>query len=151
MLISIGIVMLSGAAGGIINALVSDNGFIIPSEETVEGASIIRPGFAGNIFLGAVCAFISWGLYGVFNNTVIYGNATGFISADIPITISAVACTVLVGVGGARWLTNEVDKKLQSIAAKAAVASKTSLDDVRKIPIVMPARPFYVAKEMYHK
>ena len=49
--------------GGIINALVSDNGFVKPSEETAGEVTIIRPGFAGNILLGAVAAFISWGLY----------------------------------------------------------------------------------------
>jgi len=49
MLIPIGIVMLSGAVGGIVNALVSDNGFVRPSEETQGDVTIIRPGFAGNI------------------------------------------------------------------------------------------------------
>ena len=75
MLIPIGVIMLSGAIGGIINALVSDNGFIKPSEETAGEVTIIRPGFAGNILLGAVAAFISWGLYGAFANTVLFGTA----------------------------------------------------------------------------
>jgi len=34
MLVPIGVIMLSGAVGGIVNALVSDNGFIKPSEES---------------------------------------------------------------------------------------------------------------------
>jgi len=67
MLIPIGVIMLSGAVGGIINALVSDNGFVKPSEETAGEVTIIRPGFAGNILLGSVAAFISWGLYGAFS------------------------------------------------------------------------------------
>ena len=73
MLIPIGIIMLSGAVGGIVNALVSDNGFIKPSEETAGDVTIIRPGFAGNILLGGMAAFISWGLYGAFSNAVVYG------------------------------------------------------------------------------
>jgi hypothetical protein len=56
------IILLSGAFGGIINAIISDNGFIRPREETVDSVTIIRPGLAGNILLGAVAAFISWGL-----------------------------------------------------------------------------------------
>ncbi|MCX6669756.1 MAG: hypothetical protein NTV25_08150 [Methanothrix sp.] len=58
---SIGIIMLSGAVGGIINALVSDNGFIKPREESAGDVTIIRPGFAGNVLLGGAAAFISWG------------------------------------------------------------------------------------------
>lgn len=143
--------MLSGAAGGIINALVRDNGFIMPGKETTEGVSIIWPGFAGNIFLGALSAFISWGLYELFSNAILNGNATGFISADIPITISIITDAVLVSIVGARWLTNEVNKKLLSAAANAACASKASFNDIRKIPIVTSARTFSMAKEMYHK
>jgi hypothetical protein len=62
MLVPIGVIMLSGAVGGIVNALVSDNGFIKPSEESAGEVTIIRPGFAGNVLLGAVAAFVSWGL-----------------------------------------------------------------------------------------
>jgi len=143
--------MLSGAAGGIINALVRDNGLIMPGKKTAEGVNIIWPGFAGNIFLGAVCAFIFWGLCELFSNSILNGNATGFITADIPITISVITYAVLVGIVGARWLTNEVDKKLQSMAANAAGTSKASFNDIRKIPIAASARTFSMAKEMYHK
>lgn len=146
LLISIGIVTLSGAAGGIINALVSDKGFMMPSEETAEGVCVIRPGFAGNIFLGAVCALIFWGLYGTFCSA-----AAGLISADIPITISTITYAILLGLGGARWLTNKVNKKLLSTAANAAGASRASFENVQNIPIVTSARTFSMAKEMYHK
>lgn len=63
--------MFSGAVGGIVNALVSDNGFVRPSEETAGDVTIIRPGIAGNLILGSVAAFISWGLYGAFSNVVV--------------------------------------------------------------------------------
>ena len=91
MLIPIGVIMLSGAVGGIINALVSDNGFVKPSEETAGEVTIIRPGFAGNILLGAVAAFISWGLYGAFSNTVLFGTATGVGTDDITVSIASIA------------------------------------------------------------
>ncbi|HNY33072.1 MAG TPA: hypothetical protein PKK68_00310, partial [Methanothrix soehngenii] len=76
MLVPIGVIMLSGAVGGIVNALVSDNGFIKPSEESAGEVTIIRPGFAGNVLLGAVAAFVSWGLYGAFSNVVVWGAST---------------------------------------------------------------------------
>ena len=149
MLIPIGVIMLSGAVGGIINALVSDNGFIKPSEETAGEVTIIRPGFAGNILLGAVAAFISWGLYGAFSNTVLFGTATGIGTDDITVSIASIAGALLVGIGGARWLTNEVDKKLLRTAAATAAASKSSFDDSQKIAIATPAQAFNIAKKMY--
>jgi hypothetical protein len=149
MLIPIGIVMLSGAVGGIVNALVSDNGFVRPSEETTDDVVIIRPGFAGNILLGAVAAFISWGLYGAFSSVVIWGSSSGMGTAEISVSISSIAGAVLIGIGGARWLTNEVDKKLLRTAAVTAAASKASFDDSQKIARATPAQAFNIAKNMY--
>jgi hypothetical protein len=149
MLIPIGIVMLSGAVGGIVNALVSDNGFVRPSEETAGDVTIIRPGFAGNILLGAMAAFISWGLYGAFSNAVIWGANTGLGREEVTVSIASIAGAVLVGIGGARWLTNEVDKKLLRTAAVTAAASKPSFDDSQKIARATPAQAFNIAKKMY--
>ena len=149
MLIPIGIIMLSGAIGGIVNALVSDNGFIKPSEETAGEVTIIRPGFAGNILLGAVAAFVSWGLYGAFSNAVLFGTTSGIGTDDITVSIASIAGALLVGIGGARWLTNEVDKKLLRTAAATAAASKSSFDDSQKIAIATPAQAFNIAKKMY--
>ena len=149
MLMPIGIIALSGAVGGVINALVSDNGFIKPREETAENVTIIRPGFAGNILLGGVAAFISWGLYGAFSSTIVYGAVSGAGSQEVSVTISSIAGAVLVGIGGARWLTNEVDKRLLRTAASTAAASRESFDDAQKIAVSTPAQAFNIAKKMY--
>ena len=149
MLIPIGVIMLSGAVGGIVNALVSDNGFVKPSEESAGAVTIIRPGFAGNILLGAVAAFISWGLYGAFADAVLFGTASGIGAEEISVSISSIAGALLVGIGGARWLTNEVDKKLLRTAAATAAASKANFDDSQKIAMATPAQAFNIAKKMY--
>jgi hypothetical protein len=146
----IGIILLSGAFGGIINAIVSDNGFIRPREETVDNVTIIRPGFAGNILLGAVAAFISWGLYGAFSGAIIYGSETGLV-ANISLSISTVAGAILIGIGGARWLTNEVDKTLLRTAAVTAAASRSSYEESQRIAISTPAQAFNIAKKMYEE
>ena len=143
--------MLSGAVGGIDNALVSDNGFIRPSEETTGDVTIIRPGFAGNILLGAMAAFISWGLYGAFSNVAVWGATSGMGTEEITVSISSIAGAVLMGIGGARWLTNEVDKKLLRTTAAVAAASKASFDDSQKIAKATPAQAFRIAKKMYHE
>lgn len=151
MLIPIGIVMLSGAVGGIVNALVSDNGFVRPSEESAGDVTIIRPGFAGNMLLGAVASFISWGLYGAFSSAAVWGATSGIGTQEISVSISSIAGAVLVGMGGARWLTNEVDKKLLRTAAATAAASKASFDDSQKIATATPAQAFNIAKKMYQE
>jgi len=148
-IIPIGIIILSGAVGGVINALVSDNGFIKPREETLDNETIVRPGFAGNILLGATASFISWGLYGAFSNAVVFGAANGTGTEEISVTISAIAGAILVGIGGARWLTNEVDKKLLRKAAVTAAASRSSFIDAQMMEDATPAGAFNIAKKMY--
>jgi hypothetical protein len=147
----IGIIIFSGAVGGVINALVSDNGFIKPMQESMKNETIIRPGVVGNILLGSVAAFISWGLYGAFSNAVVFGAVSGLGTGEVSVSISSIAGALLVGIGGARWLTNEVDKRLLRTAAATAAASKASFDDSQKIAIATPAEAFNIAKKMYQE
>ncbi len=51
---------LAGLVGGTINALLSDNGFVLPKQ--TEG--IFHPGWLGNALIGGVAAAVSWSLYG---------------------------------------------------------------------------------------
>ncbi len=46
--------------GGLINALVTDNGFVLATR--VHG--IVRPGAISNVAIGAVPALVSWAFYG---------------------------------------------------------------------------------------
>ena len=62
--IMLAIVCAAGATGGVINALLTDKGFIKPDKERVGDVKVYRPGFIGNIFTGAIAAGVSWGLYG---------------------------------------------------------------------------------------
>ena len=43
------IIFVFGAIGGVVNALLSDNGFILPRKEEQNNNRIIRPGFLVNI------------------------------------------------------------------------------------------------------
>ncbi len=149
MLISLGAILLSGAVGGVINAIISDNGFIRPREETIDSVVIVRPGVTGNIILGAVAAFISWGLYGAYSSTILYGALTGVGTDDLSISIAAVAGSILVGIGGARWLTNEVDKTLLRTAAVTAAAARPSFEESQRIAVSTPAQAFNIDKKMY--
>ena len=142
-------VCVAGALGGIVNALLTDNGFILPRTETANQVKIIRPGVIGNILIGIVAAGISWGLYGPFNLAVVFGTQPP--SADpLPhpyLTLAALAGAVLVGIGGAKWLTNEVDKKLLRAAASEAASRQPQPDAARGIMLATPADALSIAKK----
>ena len=150
MLLLFTIVVLAGAVGGIVNALLTENGFLVPRKETTSaGAVIIRPGFVGNVIVGGVAAGISWGLYGPLASFVLVGSAQAIAknpSADIGLSLSTVVGAVLIGIGGAKWLTNEVDKKLLKAAAVEAAKAKPSADASARIAMSSPSQSLEIAK-----
>jgi len=82
----------------VINAIISDNGFVVPREEIVDNVCIFRPGIAGNVLIGAVAAFISWGLYGSYSGTLIFSGSSGVGMSELNLTISSVAGAILIGI-----------------------------------------------------
>jgi len=107
------ILVIAGAVGGLVNAFLSTEGFIVSRMQTLgDGSRIWRPGFLGNVFVGSVTAFVLGGLYGPLAQIII-GNG-----GLIPINVGIVAGAVVSGVGGARLLTQEVDKKLADATNK---------------------------------
>jgi O-antigen/teichoic acid export membrane protein len=146
----IGLVFLAGAIGGVINALLTDNGFILPKYEDASGNKIWRPGVVGNVLIGAVAAVISWGLYGPFSDFIILPKpTTGDPSTGGPnITVAAFVGAILVGVAGAKWLSNEVDKKLLKAAASAAAAGQPSAAAPAQMMAVSPANALRIAQSL---
>jgi hypothetical protein len=120
----LGVVCVAGAVGGVINALLSDNGFVLPRQELVSDVSVLRPGVIGNILVGAVAAGVSWGLYGPLAVVTVLPLPSDKASTAA-LTLSALVGAVLVGAGGARWLTNEIDKSVLKSASTKAAAGKT--------------------------
>jgi hypothetical protein len=146
-------VVLSGAVGGLINALMTDNGFLLPRKEKVDtGASIFRPGYLGNLLIGAVGAAISWGLYGPLANYVIAGTAEALATNTnldtIGLSLSSMVGAALVGIGGARWLTNEVDKSLLRAAASKAAGGQPTNEASRQIALASPVDALRIASAM---
>jgi len=99
------LITIAGALGGVVNALLTDNGFILPRLQS----TILCPGFLSNVLVGAFAAFSSWSFYGSGASVEL---ATLTERATISLRFSALAGAFLVGVAGARWITNEVDKQL---------------------------------------
>jgi hypothetical protein len=141
------IIFAFGAVGGVVNALLTDNGFILPKKEQQDNTKIIRPGFLVNIFIGGIAALVSWGLYGPFAAVFIIGGANDPNLGNTGLSLSSVVGGLLVGVGGARWLTNEVDKKLLRAAASKAASGQPNDQKAIRISAAAPAEALRIAAE----
>lgn len=126
------LIATAGAIGGVINALLTDNGFVLPSR--VHG--VWCPGFLTNVLVGAFSAFASWAFYGSGASVDL---AQMSERAQISLRFSALAGALLVGVAGARWITNEVDKQLLRESVREA-AKKSIPNEVCDQVLRAPAR-----------
>jgi hypothetical protein len=120
------IVFVAGLLGGTVNALTSDNGFVLPRNQS----GILRPGWLGNALIGGIAGVVSWSLYGPLAGASII--AAGGESPGIKGSLTVAGCggAILVGVAGARWLSNEVDKSLLRAAGIAAEKKHPGSSDV---------------------
>ena len=115
------LISLAGGIGGVVNALLSDNGFVMPKWQR----NVWCPGILANVLLGTIAAFISWALYGAGAGVDIGQSARELIS----FRLSALAGAFVVGIAGAKWLTGEVDKKLLTESIKVAGAKKLTREE----------------------
>jgi hypothetical protein len=142
------VVATAGALGGMINALMTDNGFTFPKTESAGTTRIWRPGWVANVIVGLAAAVVSWGLYGPYANEVLVGKAHATNPQQFVLTLSSVIGAFLVGIGGSRYLTNQVDKSLlQASAAKAAAADADPLATVA-IATATPAEALQIAENL---
>lgn len=109
------LICLFGGLGGVVNALLTDNGFALPRKES----GVWCPGAISNIIIGSLAAFSSWAFYGS-------GAEFAFTdrSAAISLKFSVLAGAFLIGVAGAKWITAEVDKRLLKESVKVAASSE---------------------------
>ena len=108
----------AGAIGGVVNAFLSDNGFALPRK--VSG--VWCPGAISNILVGAMAAFSSWAFYGSGAAVELAGEQS--MRNLISLRFSALAGAFLVGVAGAKWITDEVGKRFYKESVKVAAISK---------------------------
>jgi hypothetical protein len=129
----------AGAVGGIVNALLSDNGFPLPKLQD----GILRPGIIGNLLLGAFAAVITWGLYGPLKDAVVMGlQPPGQVAATL--TVTTLVGAALAGAGGARVITNEIDKRF---LRKAGVDAASKQPDQTMATMMATASPAAIAAQ----
>lgn len=122
----------AGCVGGVLAALLSeDKGFAFPRfvkitlpDDSKITTNVLRPGFLGLILIGAVAATLSWALYGPLANEVIIGTATASAGTATGVTLAALGGAALVGAGGSKWLSSQVDQALLRQTATVAAAKK---------------------------
>jgi len=143
------VVGLAGLIGGLVNALMTDNGFIMPKKVVADQLTILRPGVLGNMFIGAVAAVVSWGLYGPMAAVIAIEGPSTPASGTVPLglPLASIVGAILVGIGGAKWLTAEVDKSLlRAAAAKAASGGgSTPTTKAQQIALAKPAQALEIA------
>jgi hypothetical protein len=143
------VIFAAGAVGGIVNALMTDNGFLMPRQESVRDTTIYRPGFLGNLIIGGVGALVSWGLYGPLSAYQLFSTSVGLDATNWGtggVSLASLVGAILIGVSGARWLTNEVDKTLLRAAAAEAANAKASPNASQQIMMAPPAQALNIAK-----
>lgn len=146
-------VALAGSVGGAVNALMTDNGFLMPkSEQASSGSTVLRPGYLGNVLIGAVASVVSWGLYGPLSSFFVAGTPEALKANVTPesvgLSLASLVGGLLVGVGGARWLSSEVDKNLLRAAASEAAGKQSSAGASQQIALASPAQALSVARDM---
>ena len=153
MWLMLGLVLLAGALGGVVNAFMTDNGFLLPKTEQLAGGStLLRPGYLGNVLVGAVAALASWGLYGPLAAHMVAGTAQALGSNPpddrMGLTLASLVGAMLVGIGGARWLSSEVDKNLLRATAAEAAGKQPSDAVSKRIAMATPADAFQAVREL---
>jgi hypothetical protein len=140
------IVIASGAIGGFINALMSDSSGIFLGNRD-ENTKIYKLGFTSNILLGVTAAFLTWSLYGSANSFVVWSSENISSGTNVDMSLSAVGGAILAGIGGAKVITNEIDKKfLRDAAVKTAAIVEP--DDAIQIATAAPSKASELANKM---
>jgi hypothetical protein len=118
----LGCIVLAGAIGGVINALLAGDGVIMWHK--VSGTDVYQPGIVGNVILGASATAVSWALSGAFGTvTLLQVPSSGASTQTVSLTFSALAVAVLIGAAGAKWWSSEVDKQIDK-STKAELATR---------------------------
>jgi len=131
-------IFFAGTIGGSVNALLSDNGFMLPTRIDEAGYRIIKPGYLGNMLIGGIAALVSWGLYGPYAAVNLFGANNSTFQTLPGVTLASFVGAILVGIAGSRWLSNEVDKTLLRAAASEAASNMPDQQKARSMTIATP-------------
>ena len=111
-----------GAIVGIVNCAISGE-FNYPRFDA--GAKVWRPGWIGNVLIGAVASVVVWGIYGpVASYDILHGTLV-----DVHLTIAQLLTSLVVGLSGGKILTLMAEKQAESVSKNQLAAA---LDAITK-------------------
>jgi hypothetical protein len=109
-----------GAVGGIVNCAVSGE-FNYPRVDAT--AKVWRPGWIGNVLVGAVASVVVWGIYGPLASfDLVTGNVT-----DIHVTVAQLLSSLVIGLSGGKILTLMAEKQAATISKDQLAAAVKAL------------------------
>jgi hypothetical protein len=109
-----------GALGGTVNSAISGE-FNYPRFD--PAAKVWRPGWIGNVLVGAVASVVVWGIYGPLAS---YDLVTGK-AADIHLTLAQLLSSLVIGLSGGKILTLMAEKQAATISKDQLAATLSAL------------------------
>lgn len=135
------LICIFGGLGGVVNALMTDNGFALPRKES----GVWCPGAISNVLIGSFAAFSSWAFYGSGAAVELADKSLGTV---ISMKFSVLAGAFLIGVAGAKWISAEVDKRLLKESVRVAASNeKMPKERSERIAKASPRRVLHDVKE----
>jgi hypothetical protein len=121
-------IILAGGVGGIFNAILADGGLKSWRKDVVDGTTIWRLGWIGNVLIGAAGGWLNW---------VLNGSTIG---------AAAWAAALLVGISGTRFITSQLDKQLGETSSRLQQESfkeaiRQLREQVQQLPPGGPPHP----------
>lgn len=121
------LVFAAGCIGGLVNSAVTGE-FKLPYRD--NDARVFRPGWIGTLLIGGVAAAASWGVYGPLASLNLVGST--MLAAPPSLRLAEFFGAVLIGFGGGRWFTAELDRIILSRERDALEQTKQSLVETLK-------------------
>jgi hypothetical protein len=109
-----------GAIGGIVNSAISGE-FNYPRLD--PAAKVWRPGWIGNVLVGAVAALVVWGVYGPLASYDLVAGTT----IELHLTVAQLLTSLVVGLSGGKILTLMAEKQAATISKDQLAATLSAL------------------------
>lgn len=111
-------VLVLGAVGGLVNCAISQE-FVLPKSQD----GVWRPGWIGNVFVGAIGSFVVTGLSGY--------QTISQVAAQVDLAAHQLwplmASSIITGLGGGKILTALAQQKAEQAARKSMVEALETL------------------------
>ena len=133
----IGLIVLMGSLGSLVSAFIGDNGWHLPMNDH----GIFRPGYLGNMLVGALAALASWGMQKAAVLIGTSSSAMSFSTADM-------ANAIVIGFGGASWFKSQIEKVILQKAAVVAASKPGDSAAAGQIATASPMEAFKAASNM---